>query len=186
MASLAAGGEEKFRERPFISFVVLTRSPFQIDRLSLDALIELSRQNLPIFLSSGPILGATSPVTLAGTIAQVHAEILAVLVLSQLVRPGTQIMYTSFARGMDMKTGNITMASPEFSILKGAIGQMGRYLGLPTRMPAFLRDAKVLDAQSGFETGTAGVISAPAADVIEGLQYDMGRLVDFSNLFFFN
>ncbi len=186
MASLTAGGEDRFRQRPFISFVVLTRPPFQIDRLSLEALMELSRQNLPVFLSSGPILGATSPVTLAGTIAQVHAEILAVLVLSQVIRPHTQIMYTSFARGMDMRYGNVSMASPEFAILKGAIGQMGRYLGLPVRMPAFLRDAKILDGQSGFETGTVGLISTLAADVIDGLQYDMDRLVDFADLVFSN
>ena len=51
----------------------LTRPPFQIDRLSLEALVELSRQRLPVILSSGPILGMTSPVTIAGTIAQVHA-----------------------------------------------------------------------------------------------------------------
>jgi len=186
MASLAVGSEEKFRERPFISFVVLTRCPFQIDRLSLEALIELSRHALPVFLSSGPILGVTSPVTLAGTLAQVHAEVLAGLVLSQLVRPGTPVMYTSFARSMDMKTVNVAMSSPEFAILKGAAGQMGRYLGLPVRMPAFLRDAKILDAQAGFETGTVGLISALAADVIDGLQYDMDTLVDFADLVFSN
>lgn len=186
MASLSVGSETKFRERPFITFVILTRPPFQIDRLSVEALIELSRQSLPVFLSSGPILGMTSPVTLAGTLAQIHAEILACLTLAQLVRPGTPIMYTSFARGMDMKTISVTMSSPEFAILKGAAGQMGRYLGLPVRMPAFLRDTKILDAQAGFESGSVGLISALAADVIDGLQYDMDTLVDFADLVFCN
>ncbi len=146
MASLAAGGENRFRERPYIYFSILTFSPFQIDPLSLEALIEISKQNLPVSLSSGPILGTSSPVTLAGTIAQVHAEVLACLVLTQLIQPGTPFIYTSFARGMDMRTVNVAMASPEFAILRGAVGQMGRYSGLPVRMPAFLRDAKILDA----------------------------------------
>ncbi len=184
MAQLAVGGEEKFRERPFICFSILTRPPFQIDRLSLEALVELSRQRLPVILSSGPILGMTSPVTIAGTIAQVHAEFLAALVLSQLIGPGTPVVYTSFARSMDMKTASVAMSSPEFAILKGALGQMGRYLGLPVGMPAMLRDGKILDAQAGFETGAVGLVSAMAADMILGLQYDMDTLVDFADLVF--
>ena len=52
-----------------------------------------------------------------------------------------------------MKSGNVSMACPEFGILKVAMAQMGRYLDLPIRMPAMLRDAKTLDAQAGFETG---------------------------------
>ena len=186
MASQAAGGEEKLRKRPFVTFVVLTRPPFQIDRLSLEALIEMSRQGFPIKLSSGPILGMTCPVTIAGTLAQVHAEVLACLVLSQLVRPGTPIMYTSFARGFDMKTINVSMSSPEFAIMRGAIAQMAHYLDLPARSAGILRDAKVLDAQAGFETGTVGLVGAMAADVIDGLQYDMDTLVDFADLVFVN
>ena len=186
MASVAAGGEENFRKRPFVCFTILTRPPFQIDRLSLEALMELSRQKLPTFLSSGPILGMTSPVTIAGTVAQVHAEILGCLTLSQLVGPGTPILYASFARGMDMKTVNVAMSSPEFAILRGAIGQMGRYLGLPISMPAMLRDCKILDAQAGFETGTVGLTAVLAADMIVGLQYDMDTLVDLADIVFCN
>lgn len=186
MASLTVGGEEQFRQRPFVSFVVLTRSPFQIDRLSLEGLIEVSQQGLQVGICSGPIMGATSPVTLAGTVAQVHAETLAALVLCQLVRPGTQFSCQSFARSMDMKTASTCMASPEFSILRGALGQMGRYLDLPVMMPAFLRDAKIMDAQAGFETGVVGLIATLAADVIIGLQYDMDTLVDFADLVFCN
>ncbi len=118
MASLAAGSEEKFKERPFVFFWILIRCPFQIDRLSLEGLIELSRQNIPVMVSSGPILGMTSPVTLAGTIVQVHAEVMSFLVLTQLVRPGAPFMYTSVARGFDMTTISVAMSSPEFAILR--------------------------------------------------------------------
>ena len=186
MASLAVGNEQLFRERPFISFSILTFPPFQIDRLSLEALMELSRQNIPVALSSGPILGVTSPVTMADSTAQVHAENLACLVLHQLVRPGASFIYTSFARSFDMQTVNIAMASPEYTILKGAIGQMGRYLDLPVRMPAFLRDAKILDGQAGFETAIVGLVSTLASDVLDGLQYDMDTLVDYADLVFSN
>jgi len=186
MASIAAGGVEHFRERPFISFWVLTRPPLQIDRLTLEALIEMSRWKVPAIISSGPIVGITSPVSLAGTIVQAHAEILACLVVSQLVNPGAPVVYTSFARSMDMKTGSVCMSSPEFAILKGAMGQMGRFLGMPVRMPAMLRDAKILDAQAGFETGMTGTICTLAADIFDAMQFDMDIVVDFADFVFCN
>ena len=142
MGAIALGNEKLFRERPFISGWVLTLPPFAIDAESLEALMEMSRWKIPVMLSSGPILGTSSAVTIAGTIAQAHAEILACMVVSQLVNPGAPIIYTSFARGMDMKSGNVSMACPEFGILKVAMAQMGKSLDLPIRMPSMLRDAK--------------------------------------------
>lgn len=184
MASLAVGSEEEFRKRPFTSFWVLTKPPLQIDRLSLEALMEMSRQKVPAIISSGPILGVTSPVTIAGTCAQAHAEILACIVLSQLVNPGAPVVYTSFARGFDFKTGSVTMSSPEFAILKVCMAQMGRFLDLPTRMPSMLRDAKILDGQAGFEVGMVGLSGAMAADLLDSMQFDMDVIVDFADLIF--
>ena len=184
MGALALGDDSLFRERPFISGWVLTLPPFAIDAESLEALMEMSRWKIPVMLSSGPILGTSSPVTIAGTIAQAHAEILACMVVSQLVNPGAPIIYTSFARGMDMKSGNVSMACPEFGILKVAMAQMGKSLDLPIRMPSMLRDAKVLDAQAGFETGMIGTVTGLNADLTDGMQLDMDLVVDFPDLIF--
>ncbi len=184
MGALALGDENRFRERPFISGWVLTLPPLGIDAESLDALMEMSRWKIPVMLSSGPILGTSSPVTIAGTIAQTHAEILGCLVVSQLVNPAAPIVYTSFARGVDMKTGNVSMACPEFGILKAALAQMGKYLDLPVRMPSMLRDSKVLDAQAGFETGMIGTVTGLNADLMDAMQLDMDLVVDFPDLVF--
>jgi len=184
MGAIALGGEKLFKERPFISGWVLTLPPFAIDAESLEALMEMSRRKIPVMLSSGPILGTSSPVTIAGTIAQAHAEILACMVVSQLVNPGAPIVYTSFARGMDMKSGNVSMACPEFGILKVAMAQMGRFLDLPIRMPSMLRDAKLLDAQAGFETGMIGTVTGMIADLMDGMQLDMDLVVDYPDLIF--
>jgi len=186
MASIAVGDEERFRNRPFISGWVLTLPPLAIDRESLDALMEMSRLNIPSMLSSGPILGTSSPITIAGTIAQAHAEILACIVVSQLVNAGAPVVYTSFARGIDMRTGTISMACPEFGILKVGMAQMGRFLDLPVRMPSMLRDAKVLDAQAGFETGMIGTVTGLVADIMDSMQLDMDMVVDFPDLLFCN
>jgi trimethylamine--corrinoid protein Co-methyltransferase len=88
MASIAVGGEEAFHERPYISFWILTEPPLQVDRLTLEALIEMSSHKIPAIISSGPILGVTSPITIAGACAQAHAETLACFTLGQLVNPG--------------------------------------------------------------------------------------------------
>lgn len=184
MGAIALGNDKRFRERPFISGWVLTLPPLGIDSESLEALMEMGRWKMPVMLSSGPILGASSPVTLAGTIAQTHAEILGCICVSQLVNPGAPIVYTSFARGMDMKSGNISMACPEFGILKVALAQMGKYLDLPIRMPSMLRDAKILDAQAGFETGMVGTVTGLIADLMDGMQLDMDLVVDFPDLIF--
>ncbi|MGB9440209.1 MAG: trimethylamine methyltransferase family protein [Desulfobacterales bacterium] len=184
MGAIALGDEKLFRERPFISGWVLTLPPFAIDTESLEALMEMSRWKIPVMLSSGPILGTSSPVTIAGTIAQAHAEILAGIVVAQLVNPGAPIIYTSFARGMDMKSGNVSMACPEFGILKVALAQMGKYLDLPIRMPSMLRDSKVLDAQAGFETGMIATVTGLMADLMDGMQLDMDLVVDFPDLVF--
>ena len=186
MAAIALGDEKLFRERPFISGWVLTLPPFGIDGESLEALMEMSRWKIPVMLSSGPILGTSSPVTIAGTVAQAHAEILACMVVSQLVNPGAPVIYTSFARGMDMKSGNVSMACPEFGILKVALAQMGRSLDLPIRMPSMLRDSKLLDAQAGFETGMIGTVTGLVADLMDGMQLDMDLVVDYPDLVFCN
>ena len=186
MAAAAVGGEEAFRQRPFISFWVLSRPPLQVDRLTIEALIEMSRWKIPAIISSGPIVGITSPVTLSGTVAQAHAEVLALLTVTQVASPGAPVVYTSFARSMDMRTGGGSMSRPEFGILKAAMAQMGRFLGLPVRMPAMLRDAKILDAQAGFETALTGLVCAMAADIMDAMQFDSDIVVDFADLVFCN
>lgn len=186
MGGIAAGGVEKFLKRPSISGWVLTLPPLSMDTESLEAMMEMNRSNIPIMLSSGPILGSTAPVTLPGTVAQAHAEILACITLSQLIQPGAPLVYTSFARGMNMKTSNISMGGPEFAVLKVTMAQMGLWLDLPIRMPSMLRDAKVLDAQAGFETGVVGSLSSFNADIMDAMQLDTDLTVDFADMIFCN
>ncbi|MBT7890896.1 MAG: trimethylamine methyltransferase, partial [Deltaproteobacteria bacterium] len=92
----------------------------------------------------------------------------------------------SFARGVDMVTGNISMACPEFGILKGCMAQMGRFLDLPVRMPSMLRDSKILDAQAGFETGMIGTTTGFVADIMDSMQLDMDLVVEYPDLVFCN
>jgi len=186
MASAVVGSREAFLRRPFISGWVLTLPPLGMDVESLEAMMAMNQYHIPIMLSSGPILGNTAPVTIPGMVAQAHAEILACITLSQLVSPGAPVVYTSFARGMNMQTANISMAGPEFAVLKVAMSQMGLFLDLPVRMPSMLRDAKILDAQAGFETGMVGTLTSLKADLMDAMQLDTDMVVDYADMVFCN
>ena len=183
MAVAILGSEKAFHKRPPLSFWVLCRPPLQIDRLSLESLMECARQRIPVTVSCGTIAGATGPVTLAGNIVQSHAEVLATLVLSQQISPGTPFMYAAFCRSIDMKTGNVGMSSPEWTIMKAATGQMGKFLGLPIRHAGMLRDAKLPDAQAGYESGITGMIAAiSGADITDGIELDSDIMADMGDI----
>lgn len=182
MASLAAGSEEEFLKRPFISFWVLTMPPLRVDENTANVLMEASKYKVPTVISSGGILGITSPMSVESALVHTHAEILACITLSQLVCAGAPVIYSSFVRSLDMKTLCVAMSSPESILMRGCMGQLGRYIGLPTEMPMNLRDGKVLDAQAGFETGMGGTIGALSCDFIVSMQLDMDLTVDFADL----
>lgn len=186
MASLAVGSEEEFLKRPFISFWVLTMPPMKVDENTSNVLMESAVHKVPSVISSGGILGITSPISIESAIVHTHAETLACIALSQLVNEGAPVIYSSYVRSMDMKTLSVAMSSPESAIMKGCMAQLGKYIGLPTKMPANLRDAKVLDAQAGFETGMAGTIGALTSDFIVAMQLDMDLIVDYADLVYSN
>lgn len=182
MASLAVGSREAFLERPFISFWVLTSPPMKVDENPLNVLMESSVHKVPLVISSGGILGISSPITIESAIIQTHAETLACIALTQLVNPGTPVLYSSYVRSMDMQSLSVLMSSPETAIMKSCMAELGDYLDLPTKMPANLRDSKLLDAQCGFETGMVGTIGALSTDFIVSMQLDMDLVVDYADL----
>ncbi len=182
MGSAISGSEKKFRERPFTSFGILTRPPLQYSWLSLDGLIEIARQKLPMYLNAGCVAGATSPVTLEGTMVQAHAEIMGGITLAQSVNPGTPMFYASWSRIMDMRTGNVSLSSPEWCIFRLGLGQLGRHLGLPIRTAAMLCDAKISDVQAGYEKGITTLAASLGGDLISGMQLDSDKIVDLSDL----
>ena len=184
MASLAIGSEEEFYKRPFISFWVLTMPPLRVDENTSNVLMEAAVHKVPSVISSGGILGMTSPMSVESALVHTHAETLACIALSQLVNPGAPVIYSSYVRSMDMKTMCINMSSPESIIMKCGMAQLGDYIGLPTKMPANLRDGKLLDAQAGFETGMGGLAGAYTCDFIVAMQLDMDIMVDYADLIY--
>ena len=147
MAAAACGGEFRLRQRPNIMLFTQTVSPLKIGRYS-EGMVEAAEFGIPILCAPGPMMGATSPTTLAGTLVQINAEALFGIVLAQLIKPGTPVVYGPHVAVMDMTTAQCTYGSPEQSLGREAVAQLGRFYNLPTFGLGGGVDSKLPDAEA--------------------------------------
>jgi len=126
-------------------------SPLQMAADMVEGALEYIRAGLPVDFASEPQMGATSPVTLAGTIAQGMAECLAGLVLSQVVNPGCPVFVGTVAAAMDMRHATIALGGIEGALVNAAHAQMAAYYGVPSRGTGSNTNSKTLDFQAGYE-----------------------------------
>ncbi len=147
-----AGSEQKWRDRPFVScsncFVV---PPMRFAEDACDVLETAVRGGMPVLLLAAGQAGATSPAALAGAVVQEVAEVLAGLVYVNLIVPQHPAIFGTWPFVSDLRTGAMSGGSGEQAVLMAACGQMGRYYDLPTGIAAGMTDAKLPDAQSGYE-----------------------------------
>jgi trimethylamine---corrinoid protein Co-methyltransferase len=163
MCEQIAGGGAALRERPIVSFItswMVSPLLFATDVTTL--LIETCRQGIPVVLSAAPMAGSTAPVTLAGMLAQLTAEQLSGVVLTQLVQRGAPLLIGPIPAIADMKTGRYLGGSAEFGLANAAMAQMAHFYQLPIYNSAGMTDAKIPDVQAGFEKGMSAVLAALA------------------------
>jgi len=167
MAAMIAGSAEQLRQRPIVSFTACwTVSPLRYAPETVEVVTEVVRQNMPVFLSSAPQSGATSPAALAGSLVQINAEELSGVVYTQLVKPGTPVVLGFVPSVSDLRTGNFVGGATEFALMNAAAAQLGQFYNLPVYNSSGLTDSKVPDIQSGYEKGITSLAAALAA--IEG------------------
>jgi trimethylamine--corrinoid protein Co-methyltransferase len=157
-----AGGDEALRKHPMVEAFLEPISPLQLPHDGLDAMIEFVRAGQPVSIGPMAMVSGTAPATLAGTLAQENAEILAAVVVSQLLVPGTPVTYGGIPHIMDPATGICSFGSPEQMLMAVAMVQMGRFYGFPVYINVGLTDAKVPDAQAGIEKGSSLMLGALA------------------------
>lgn len=145
-------GDEGFDQQGHIFALINVISPLRYDERMLTALIAYAKEAQPLIVAPFAIGGASAPVTLAGLLAQEHAEILAGITLTQLVRPGAPVLYGSASSPLDMRTANVTIGGPETFLLVAAHAQMAKAFGLPCRGGGALADSKLPDTQAGYES----------------------------------
>jgi trimethylamine--corrinoid protein Co-methyltransferase len=172
---LVAGSEAAFRERPFVTFHYCpVVSPLTMDFDSTEDLIFFKERSLPSYFSIVPNAGLTSPLTLVGTLAQNNAEFLAAATLSQMIQPGSELIYNTLPTVADMRTGAYSPGAIETGILHMGCAQMARFYNIPSGGYIGLTNSKINDAQSGYETGMSVV-----AGFLGGVDiFNMGGLLD--------
>jgi trimethylamine---corrinoid protein Co-methyltransferase len=152
MAHLIAGGEQAFRENPILSFITcVVKSPLQIVEDTADKLMAISKQQVPVVISSSPMGGATAPFDEFGMVAQINAEILAGVALNQLVCPGAPVLYGSVPVRTRLDNLNDMYGAPEFNHYQHDAVQMARFYGLPCYSTAGVADSPVPGIQATAE-----------------------------------
>jgi trimethylamine--corrinoid protein Co-methyltransferase len=144
-------------------------SPLTIPDHEAEAVMEMAHAGVAFALLPCPTAGATSPMTIAGSIAQQNAETLASLVLAQLVNPGTPFVYCGRLGMLEPRNGLI-WGGVELGLASAATVQLGHYYGFSVNVYGFSTNAHILDAQNGFERGLNAAIPALAgADELSGI-----------------
>ncbi len=162
-----AGGSDQLRHRPMTETFLEPVSPLQMPHDGLEAVIEFLRAGQPVSINPMGMSSGTAPATLAGTLVQEHAEILAGITIVQTLKPGAPVLYGGIPHVLDPRTSICSFGSPEQGLLAIAMAQLGRSLGLPVYLNVGLTDAKELDAQAGMEKAASFMLGMLAgADLV--------------------
>lgn len=154
------GGEKELREKPLAIFDACPSPPLKWSDLTCQSIIDCAKYGIPSEFVSMPMTGANAPVTILGAVVQHAAETLAGLVITQLVSPGAPVIWGGSPAAFDMRKGTTPMGSIDTMILDLGYVEIGKYLNLPTHAYLGMSDAKILDAQTGFETGMGTLLAA--------------------------
>lgn len=186
LAHEIAGSEAVYKAHPFITHHHCPMiAPLRMDEHSTELMIFYTEQGLPNHPTIVPNAGLTSPMTLAGTLAQGNAEFLACAALMQMVRPGTPTIYSTLSTVADLRSGAYASGGIECGMLSMAHAQMARFYRVPCSGYIGLTNSKLVDAQAGYEKALscmggllAGMHVLQFAGLIEALlTFDFGMAV---------
>ncbi|RLC95180.1 MAG: trimethylamine methyltransferase [Chloroflexi bacterium] len=177
MAEMIAGSRQKLRQRPIISMITCTISPMKLDKEYGDFIIAVAESGIPVVCPAEPLCGATSPVTLAGNLVIQTVDSLMGVMLTQIVNPGTPVIFGSVASTTDLRDFKYLAGSVEMGLINAAGAQMAQFYKLPFYATGGMTDSKVLDAQSGYESATTSLLCALAG---ANFIHDAAGLMEFA------
>jgi trimethylamine--corrinoid protein Co-methyltransferase len=142
-------------DRTAMVSLVNINSPLTFDAIMMGALEEYAAANQACIVSPFIVGGAMAPVSIAGTLTQILAEVMAGIAYGQLVRPGSPVIFGAFVTSIDMNSGAPTFGTPEAAMITYGAGQLARRLGLPYRSGGAFCGSKLPDAQAAYETANS-------------------------------
>jgi trimethylamine---corrinoid protein Co-methyltransferase len=179
MLLVIRGGKKELKEKPLSIFTCCPVSPLKWSEVASQNLYDCSINSIPIEVVSMPLSGFSSPVTLVGTLIQHTAEVLSGIIISQLINPGTPVLFGGSAAIFDIRHQTTPMGAIETMMLACSYNEIGKYLTIPTQAYISLSDSKQLDAQAGLETGMGAVLAG-----LSGINEISGPgMLDFINGF---
>ena len=168
---------DQFKSKTRLFSVINTSSPLRLDGVMIDGALEMARHNQLCIITPFTLSGAMAPVTLAGALAQQHAEAMAGMALLQLDSPGCPVAYGGFTSNVDMKSGAPAFGTPENVQTALIGGQLARHLGVPYRS-SNANAANCVDAQAAYESQMSiwGAVMGQANMVMHGAGWLEGGL----------
>ncbi|MDU8945013.1 trimethylamine methyltransferase family protein [Ovoidimarina sediminis] len=148
-------GQDFVQQNTVMTSLININSPLTFDAVMMGAMEVYAAANQASIISPFIVGGAMAPVSVAGTLTQVLAEVLAGVAYSQLVRPGSPVVAGAFVTSIDMNSGAPTFGTPEAAQITYGVGQLTRRLGLPYRSAGSFCGSKLPDAQAGYETANS-------------------------------
>jgi trimethylamine--corrinoid protein Co-methyltransferase len=184
MAEALAGGAEELKRRPMFTAIICTVSPLHQERFGMDLALVLAEAGIPVSFYPMPILGATGPITIAGSAVVTNAEFLSAATLVQLAHPGAKVIHGGGPTAMSMSSGAYASNSPEALLLRGCQGHMADFYGVPAWYGAGATTAKEPGIQSAYENTLAMFMAyANGADVTFGTGLlDGSRILCLENM----
>lgn len=161
MTAAASGGEDVLRQKPSVLGIVTPVTPLEIAIMN-EGIVDAVEAGVPILYSPGPLMGATSPATVAGAVVLSNAEVLFGVVLTQLIKPGSPVVLKPDTNVFDMKTTQCTYGSPEQNLGKMAMIQMARFYDLPIYGLGGGVEGKVPDAEAAAQAAMNMLLNAQA------------------------
>jgi len=158
MAEIIVGSPGKLRECPFISMVTCNISPFKLDEAYSRLTMEVVQNGIPVVVPAEPLCGATAPITLAGNLVVQNVDTLAGVMLTQLVSPGTPVLYGCISSITDLRDMKYLSGAVEMGLMNAASAQMARFYRLPLYSTAGMSDSKVNDVQAGYESAITNLM----------------------------
>jgi trimethylamine---corrinoid protein Co-methyltransferase len=150
LARLATGVDD-ISSHPVLVFQLSVESPLRVPPSVCDLLYTVASAGVPVVIHAGPMSGASAPLTLAGFMATHNAEVLTGVVITQVIRRGTPVIYGGGWGAMDLRVGSRIVASPESALLRIAAGQLTQFYGLPRHTIGIHADGPAQDEQTGWE-----------------------------------
>ena len=152
MTAILFGGKDVIKQNPALICLVNSVTPLKYDDRMLGGLMAYAEAGQAMVIASLVMAGSTGPSTMAGALALQNAEVLAGIALAQSINPGTPVVYGSTSAITDMQTGSLSIGNPEGALFTSASAQLARFYDVPSRGGGGLNDAKIVDAQAGYES----------------------------------